>query len=214
MPYTPQVWTDGAAGGTPLSAARLTIMETGIEDADTRLTLTAVGARLTPGYYIGPQGAGRSTLAMVASTEYASPVHIAGSGTLARIGLEVTVAAAGSTVRLGIRADNGTGQPGTLLVDAGTVDGSVASSSGTELTISQPVTPGLYWFTATAQGGAPTIRAALGDLYPAAGNSLASALSAVPNAGYATGATVTGALPNSFTVGLPRGVVPRIVVRI
>lgn len=37
MAYSPQTWTDGSAGGTPLSAARLTVMETGIEDADTRL---------------------------------------------------------------------------------------------------------------------------------------------------------------------------------
>jgi hypothetical protein len=36
--YSPQTWTDGSAGGTPISAARLTVMETGIEDADTRLT--------------------------------------------------------------------------------------------------------------------------------------------------------------------------------
>ena len=39
MPYTPQTWADGAAGGTPLSAARLGYIESGIEaaalDADT-----------------------------------------------------------------------------------------------------------------------------------------------------------------------------------
>lgn len=33
MAYTPQTWNDGAAGGTPLSAARLTHMEDGIDDA-------------------------------------------------------------------------------------------------------------------------------------------------------------------------------------
>lgn len=33
MPYTPQTWSDGSAGGTPLSAARLTAMENGIRDA-------------------------------------------------------------------------------------------------------------------------------------------------------------------------------------
>lgn len=40
MAYTPQVWLPGAAGGTPLSAARFTVMEAGIEDADNRLTAT------------------------------------------------------------------------------------------------------------------------------------------------------------------------------
>lgn len=38
MAYDPQTWVDGSGGGTPLSATRLSYMETGIEDADTRLT--------------------------------------------------------------------------------------------------------------------------------------------------------------------------------
>lgn len=38
MPYTPQTWADGPEGGTPLSATRLNHMESGIEDADTRIT--------------------------------------------------------------------------------------------------------------------------------------------------------------------------------
>lgn len=33
MPYTKQTWSDGQAGGTPLSAARLNNMETGIDQA-------------------------------------------------------------------------------------------------------------------------------------------------------------------------------------
>lgn len=42
MPYSPQTWTNGAAGGTPLSAARLTVMENGIAAAATAtLTVTA-----------------------------------------------------------------------------------------------------------------------------------------------------------------------------
>lgn len=38
MAYSPQPWANRAAGGTPLSAARLNHMEAGIEDADERLT--------------------------------------------------------------------------------------------------------------------------------------------------------------------------------
>lgn len=38
MAYTPQTWTDGLGGGTPLSASRFTYMEAGVEDADNRLT--------------------------------------------------------------------------------------------------------------------------------------------------------------------------------
>ena len=35
MAYTPNTWADGAAGGTPITAAKLTAMETGIADAHT-----------------------------------------------------------------------------------------------------------------------------------------------------------------------------------
>lgn len=35
MPYTPQTWTDLPSTTTPISAARLTYMETGIDDAHT-----------------------------------------------------------------------------------------------------------------------------------------------------------------------------------
>ena len=35
MAYTPQTWTDGSAGNTPISAARLTVMENGIAAAST-----------------------------------------------------------------------------------------------------------------------------------------------------------------------------------
>lgn len=45
MAYTPQTWVDGSGGGTPISAARLNFMETGIDDADTRIT--AVEGRAT-----------------------------------------------------------------------------------------------------------------------------------------------------------------------
>lgn len=38
MAYTKQTWTDGAAGGTPTSAARFSYMETGIENAHLDLT--------------------------------------------------------------------------------------------------------------------------------------------------------------------------------
>lgn len=51
MAYTPQTWTDGSLA-TPLSAARLTVMENGIEDADNRLTaLEAVAISAQTGSY-------------------------------------------------------------------------------------------------------------------------------------------------------------------
>jgi hypothetical protein len=45
LPYTPQTWSDSPSTSTPLSAARLTVMETGIEDADTRITAIETPSR-------------------------------------------------------------------------------------------------------------------------------------------------------------------------
>ena len=45
MAYSPQTWVNGAAGGTKINATRLTVMETGIEDADQRIT--SHGASIT-----------------------------------------------------------------------------------------------------------------------------------------------------------------------
>jgi hypothetical protein len=47
MAYSPQTWADGSGGGTPLTAARLNHMETGIEDADTRITTLEGGSTTT-----------------------------------------------------------------------------------------------------------------------------------------------------------------------
>lgn len=38
MSYSPQTWANGVVGGTPISAARLTHIEDGVEDADNRVT--------------------------------------------------------------------------------------------------------------------------------------------------------------------------------
>lgn len=214
-----------ALTGKALSGSTITDLSTGVRYVQTtpgegtnwlaQAPTAGYGARLTPGYYFGAGAATRSTLSMAASTEYACPVFISGSGTLIRIGLEVTIAGtAGTVIRLGIRGDNGTGQPGDLLLDAGAVAGDAVAS--VELTISTAVTPGLYWFTATAQstgGTLPTVRAMTGDLPPVGVGALATALSSTPLAGYLTGATITGALPTTYTVSNRAGVVPRIVAK-
>jgi hypothetical protein len=166
------------------------------------------------GYYSGPLGT-RTTLAMAASTEYASPLYLAAAGTLTRLGLEITTAGAAlSVVRLGIRSDNN-GQPGTLLLDAGTVAADAITASGIEITgLSRALTPGRYWLTATAQGGTPTVRANSGDVWPVSAPTLASAVGAAASAGFITAATVTGALPSPYVISARTGSVPRVVARI
>lgn len=173
----------------------------------------AIGVTPKAGYYVGPQGS-RTTAAMTQSVEYSVPVYLAAGGTLSKIGCEITTGAASTTVRLGVRADSG-GTPGSLLLDAGTVDGSAVTASGIEITgLSLRLAPGLYWFTATAQGGSPTVRAQTGDQTPSVAPSLASAIGATTSTGYITAATVTGALPSTYTVSTRSGAVPRVVALI
>ena len=89
----------------------------------------------------------------------ACPIYIPNSVTLNGIAIGVNGGAStGGVVRLGIYADDGTGVPGTLLVDAGTVD--VTTNGTKSLTISLAVTPGIYWLAAVVQGN-PTTRPTL-----------------------------------------------------
>ena len=86
-------------------------------------------------------------------TEYAVPLVLLADTTITSLGIDVSTAVAGSSVRLGIRSDNA-GLPGTVLVDGGVaLDTSTATFKST--TISQAVTAGtLYWLVAQFSGSA------------------------------------------------------------
>lgn len=167
-------------------------------------------------FYVGPVGA-RSSGLSVQATEYATPVWVGWPMTITRLGAQVTVIGdVGSKVRLGVRADTGVGAPGALLLDAGTIAGDSATAQ--EITgLSLNLLPGLVWFTATPQVitvTGPTLITTTGDSWPVLGPSLASALSLTPSTGYATAATVTGALPATYTISTRTGSPPRVVARI
>lgn len=121
MGYTAQTWVDGAAGGTPISAARLNHIEAGLVDLDERLTAAAAGAAATgvhgaggvdplTGYHlaagrpgIDPTGRTDSTDAMNAlhagvpagSTVFYGPGTYRVTGTLVQPAFQVTVTGAG-----------------------------------------------------------------------------------------------------------------------
>ena len=80
-----------------------------------------------------------------------APFPVAETRTFDRIGLLMhwTGPQANTVVRLGIY-DNDDGYPGNLIVDAGTVDTSTTGLK--EITISEELTPGLYWLCAAHQG--------------------------------------------------------------
>lgn len=113
MPYSPQTWTDAPSTATPISAARLTVMETGIEDADTRITavesgkqaadsdLTAIAALTPTDDDVMQRKAGawaNRTLAQL-RTDIGQDTA-AGTASLRTLGTAATAACAGNDTRL------------------------------------------------------------------------------------------------------------------
>jgi hypothetical protein len=132
--------------------------------------------------------------------------------TLDRIGLEITTAEAATVVRLGIYGDTN-GKPGTLILDAGTID-----SSGTGFltkTISQAITPGVIWLCACPQGGS-AVKWRTSDSGDAGGSASTTGLNASQYARQSFYETVAGALPATATPldgSTASAVRPRVCVR-
>lgn len=74
---------------------------------------------------------------------YILPLIVAYACTLDRIGMW-TVTTGASVARLGIYNSGSGGQPGTRLLDAGTIS-NATTTGAKEITISQALTPGIYW---------------------------------------------------------------------
>lgn len=129
----------------------------------------------------------------------AMPCLVSKTITITRIGAEVTVIGdAASVVRLGIYNDNGSGFPGTLLLDAGTISGNSATYQ--EIAINQSLSAGTYWFCAVIQGVTstqPTLRTNTTSPY-SLGRSAAPDASHVTFLSY-TMSSITGALTSPFS---------------
>lgn len=161
----------------------------------------------TAGFYYAPSLPGNdATSSMAQSTEYAMPFIVAQRTSFDRIALEVTTQAAATTVRLGVRQDTGRGAPSTLMLDAGTVD---STSTGVKtITIDITLTPGLYWLTATLQGG--TGVAVRSRSYS---QQFAHVNASNANACSWSATGVTGALPAGFASPAPAQQAPKVMLR-
>lgn len=169
-------------------------------------TLPPTPPQFISGNYFFPysQSSTATSATLGTNTLRAVPVAFAKAFSLVRLGAEVTAAGdAGSKVRLGIYADNGSGYPGALTVDAGQIAGDSATVQ--ELIIATGTLPaGLYWFAAAIQSVTttqPTVRIA--NLYHGAiplplGASIPAANATAT--GLATSG-ITGALPANFPAG-------------
>ena len=150
------------SGFVPLLDGRVAIWYNGAGGSRWKIGYT-VAARpsktpLRSTSWYAPQTAVTTAIMIQGDANYV-PVYFDGETTLSAIGLEVTtVGTAGSVVRLGVYQDDGKGVPGSLLLDAGTIDGTT-TNTGAPQTISTPglvVGPGVVWFAAAGQGSPAT----------------------------------------------------------
>jgi hypothetical protein len=170
------------------------------------------GPMLVSGYYASLGGTVAAKALATTNLMFATPFPIERSATADRIGVHVTANVASSTVRLGIFGDTG-GNPGSLILDAGTVDSSTTGFK--EITISQALTPIRVWLVAVQQGGATNVSVhGIQDTGVAVGLPT-SGWVPFNSSGLETSGAVAGALPGSFpTIGNVAAVTPRIVLRI
>jgi hypothetical protein len=124
--------------------------------------------------------------------EYCCRFEVGAATTFDRIGLQIVTNIATAVVRLGIRSDDGTCYPSTLVLDAGTID--AATTGFKTITISQLLAPGRYWVSATMQvttGVAWISRGVDPMIGYTSGNTT--------NACTFSQSSITGALPASFS---------------
>lgn len=142
-----------------------------------------------------------STAAMVANTIYFIPFNIYKSTTFTKIGASVTTFAAATNIRLGIyNCDNTFGFPGTLVLDAGTIDSS--SNGDKTISISQ-VLYDKFWICLISNG-TPTIRTSQSSVVPFSEINAFWGLNSFGSTANCAAATVSGvpayytALPATF----------------
>ena len=186
---------------------------------DSPVTAETVGAGwyqagyISGQYYLANSAQAASTSAALGfGTLRVSPWIVTATVPVVRLFAEHTVAGdAASVLRLGIYADDGTGKPGALIVDGGTL-ATGGTAAAAEVTISKTISPGLYWVGGVVQGSGtqPTIRTTsvstipsvipLGTTLPVA-NTVASGWSV---------SGVTAALPDPFGTPSTTSVQPRV----
>lgn len=129
--------------------------------------------------------------------------------TIVKVAMNVTVAGSStSLMRLGIYNDDGSGYPGSLLADWGTVDCTTTGVKTITLGTSLVLPIGLYWIGGASQGtsGGQTMTLSAGSLDFVPNGMYASfATGTLPSFGQVHGFNMTGvtaALPSSFSSSL------------
>lgn len=109
-------------------------------------------------YYFTTSVASASVSPAPADTVRVIPWVVTESLTISRLWVEITgVGNAGSTFRIGIwNHDPTAAKPSTLVLDAGSVSTETGTIGVAEITVSQTLSPGIYWVGGAAQGVSTT----------------------------------------------------------
>jgi hypothetical protein len=177
-------------------------------------TLGGLLRPLRAGWYLPPPCTTVAQLATVAQMRM-HPLVLTQPQTLDQLIIETTVAGSATAVtRLGVYASAANGQPGALLLDAGTVDSTVTPAVLTK-GITLALAAGVYWLAAVTQGApatGPTYRCNSGVLPGIQGETAAVAMFGSLNGYYQN--SVTGALPDPAVPAAALTTSIRVIVRI
>ena len=156
----------------------------------------------TSGLYYRGLGTQFQATAVVNETVYV-PFLLGETKTFDRIALETRSTYSGTgSVRLGIyNNDSTTGKPSTVVLDAGTVS-TTAATTIYQITISQSLTAGAYWLAFNMQTAAatPTFGGVLTNSASSLGYMTSTTGAVYPNAGLWLEAGVTGAFATAGTL--------------
>ena len=191
--------TDSVASTSTTTAATPNAVKTSY---DLAVIKNPIVKMISGAYYKTPH-LSTATVTVNNNRVYYTPIYIPETTSLDRIAIRTTATFLGSaTVRLGI-FNNTSGQPSTVVLDAGTVT-ATAASTVYEITISQSLSTGFYWLAMCQQGTAPSNPDYNGNSSAGnASNALIGAASASPNGNIIVGfiqSSVTGAFSTATSL--------------
>jgi len=145
--------TDSVSSTSTTTAATPNAVKSAYDLANIR---TPIVKRQSTTYFTSPIIVTFGSFTAAHQRTYYAPIYIDQTTTVDRIAMRTATTFSGTaTIRLGIyNNDTTTGQPSTVVLDAGTVS-ATAASTNYEITINQSLATGFYWVAMAQQGTAP-----------------------------------------------------------